>query len=125
MFVQNLWDTAKAVLGGKFIAMQAYLKKIETVSPFNVYGVFCFLFSFGDYVPVKGEIIWYLSLTAWHISLSSGQGGVRWGQWEEGIAGTIIKDTWTKVGGMVGVGEGGGFSGGGREGEKRHTTVIE
>ena len=54
------------------------------------------------------------------------QGGVRWGQWEEGIAGTIIKDTWTKSGGMVGVGEGGGFSwGGGREGEKRHTTVIE
>ena len=57
---------------------------------------------------------------------SSGQGGVRWGHWEEGIAGTIIKDTWTKSGGMVGVGEGGGFSqGGGREGEKRHTTVIE
>ena len=47
-------------------------------------------------------------------------------QWEEGIAETIIKDTWTKSGGMVGVGEGGGFSwGGGREGEKRHTTVIE
>ena len=49
-----------------------------------------------------------------------------WGQWEEGIAGTIIKDIWTKLGGMVGVGEGGGFSwGGGREEEKRHTTVIE
>ena len=28
---QNLWDTAKAVLRGKFIAIQAYLKKIETV----------------------------------------------------------------------------------------------
>ena len=27
---QNLWDTAKAVLMGKFIAIQAYLKKIET-----------------------------------------------------------------------------------------------
>ena len=26
----NLWDTAKAVLRGKFIAIQAYLKKIET-----------------------------------------------------------------------------------------------
>ena len=37
-----------------------------------------------------------------------------WGQWEEGIAGTIMKDTWTKSGGMVG--EGGGFSGGGGEG---------
>ena len=29
----------------------------------------CF-FSFVDYVPVKGEIIWYLSLTTWIISLS-------------------------------------------------------
>ena len=28
------------------------------------------LFSFVDYVAVKGEIIWYLSLTAWLISLS-------------------------------------------------------
>ena len=25
--VQNLWDTAKAVLRGKFIVMQAYLKR--------------------------------------------------------------------------------------------------
>ena len=32
--------------------------------------LFCLLFSFVDYVPVKGEIIWYLSLTAWLISLS-------------------------------------------------------
>ena len=39
-----------------------------------------------------------------------------WGQWEEGIEGTIMKDTWTKSGGMVGVGEGGGFSRGGGEG---------
>ena len=28
--VQNLWDTVKAVLRGKFIAIQAYLKNIET-----------------------------------------------------------------------------------------------
>ena len=28
--IQNLWDTAKAVLRGKFIAIQAHLKKIET-----------------------------------------------------------------------------------------------
>ena len=28
--VENLWDTAKAVLRGKFTAIQAYLKKIET-----------------------------------------------------------------------------------------------
>ena len=27
---QNLWDTVKAVLRGKFIAIQAYLKNIET-----------------------------------------------------------------------------------------------
>ena len=27
---QNLWDTAKAVLRGKFIVVQAYVKKIET-----------------------------------------------------------------------------------------------
>ena len=29
--IQNLWDTAKAVVRGKFIAIQAYLKKIETL----------------------------------------------------------------------------------------------
>ena len=32
--------------------------------------IFCLLFSFVDYVPVKGEIIWYLSLTTWLMSLS-------------------------------------------------------
>ena len=37
---------------------------------FNVSGYFCLLFSFVDQVSVKGEIIWYLSLTAWLISLS-------------------------------------------------------
>ena len=29
MTTQNLWDTAKAVLRGKFIAIQSYLKKQE------------------------------------------------------------------------------------------------
>ena len=29
--VQNLWDTAKAVLRGKFIKIQAYLKKQENL----------------------------------------------------------------------------------------------
>ena len=29
MMIQNLWDAAKAVLRGKFIAIQAYLKKKE------------------------------------------------------------------------------------------------
>ena len=28
--IQNLWDTAKAVPRGKVIAIQAYLKRIET-----------------------------------------------------------------------------------------------
>ena len=32
--------------------------------------IFCLLFSCVDYVPVKGEIIRYLSLTTWLISLS-------------------------------------------------------
>ena len=32
--------------------------------------IFCLLFSLVDYVPVKGESICYLSLTAWLISLS-------------------------------------------------------
>ena len=32
--------------------------------------IFCLLFSFVDYIPVKGEIIWYLSLTDWLMSLS-------------------------------------------------------
>ena len=27
--IQNLWDTVKAVLRGKFIAVQTYLRKIE------------------------------------------------------------------------------------------------
>ena len=31
--------------------------------------IFCLLFSSVDYVPVQGEIIWYLSLTTWLISL--------------------------------------------------------
>ena len=29
MRIQNLWDAAKAVLRGKFIAVQSYLKKQE------------------------------------------------------------------------------------------------
>ena len=33
---QNLWDTGKAVLRGKFIATQAYLKKIETFQTNNL-----------------------------------------------------------------------------------------
>ena len=30
MMTQNLWDAAKAVLRGKFTAIQSYLKKQET-----------------------------------------------------------------------------------------------
>ena len=33
---QNLWDTAKAVLRRKFIAIQAYLKNIETFQTNNL-----------------------------------------------------------------------------------------
>ena len=33
--IQNLWDTAKAVLTGKFIAIQAYLKKKMETSQIN------------------------------------------------------------------------------------------
>ena len=33
---QNLWDTAKTVLRGKFIAIQAYLKKAETFPTNNL-----------------------------------------------------------------------------------------
>ena len=39
---------------------------LTSVSPV----IFCFLFSSVDYVPGKGEIIWYLFLTTWLISLS-------------------------------------------------------
>ena len=34
--IQNLWDTAKAVLRGMFIAIQAYLKRIETAQINNL-----------------------------------------------------------------------------------------
>ena len=33
---QNLWDSAKAVLRGKFIAIESYLKKQETSQINNV-----------------------------------------------------------------------------------------
>ena len=33
---QNLWDPAKAVLRGKFIAIQAYLKRMETFQTDNL-----------------------------------------------------------------------------------------
>ena len=33
---QNLWDTAKVILRGKFIAIQDYLKKIETFHTNNL-----------------------------------------------------------------------------------------
>ena len=34
--IQNLWDTGKAVLRGKFTAIQAYLKTIETAQINNL-----------------------------------------------------------------------------------------
>ena len=56
---------------------------------------------------LKGEIIWYLSLTAWLISLCI--------MLSSSIHATI-KDTWTKSRGRVEVEEGGGFGWGGVEG---------
>ena len=37
--IQNLWDTAKAVLRGKFIAIQSYLRKQEKsqINNLNLY----------------------------------------------------------------------------------------
>ena len=34
--IQNLWDAAKSILRGKFIVIQAYLKKIETFQTKNL-----------------------------------------------------------------------------------------
>ena len=34
--IQNLWETAKSVLRGKFVAIQAYLKRIETFQTNNL-----------------------------------------------------------------------------------------
>ena len=36
MTIQNLWDTAKTVLRGKFIAIQSYLKKEEKHQIYNL-----------------------------------------------------------------------------------------
>ena len=34
--IQNIWDTAKAVMRGKFIAIQTYLKRIEAAQINNL-----------------------------------------------------------------------------------------
>ena len=49
------------------------LSPLVTVSLFSIsvpLVKFCLLVRFVDQVPVKGEIIWYLSFTTWLISLS-------------------------------------------------------
>ena len=63
--------------------LQQFQKKLPHIVPFplpsgscqapvnfKVSGCVLFAFFFVDYVTVKGEIIWYLSLTTWLISLS-------------------------------------------------------
>ena len=51
---------------------------------------------------------------------------MEWGQWEEGITGTTIKDTWTKSRGRVEVREGSEIGWDGwRDGEKMQTIVTE
>ena len=49
-----------------------------------------------------------------------------WGQWEEGITGTTIKDTWTKPRGRMEARDGGGFGWGLGEwwGEKKRNHLI-
>ena len=64
--------------------------------------MFCLLFSFVDYVPVKGEIIWYLSLTVW--SVGSWGGTVRRGDYRN-----YYKGHMDKIKGEGGGGEGGEF----------------
>ena len=36
MIIQNLWNAVKAILRGKFIAIQAYHKKRETSNKLNL-----------------------------------------------------------------------------------------
>ena len=44
--IRNLWDTGKAVLGGKFIALQAYLKtKTKTKTQISKTAVLILLYS--------------------------------------------------------------------------------
>ena len=42
----------------------------QFVLNFSVSGYICLLVCFADYVPLTGEIIWYLSFTTWLPSLS-------------------------------------------------------
>ena len=58
--ISNKWFLSK--IHKELIQLKIKIKKYLVI--------FCLLFSFVDYVPVKGEIIWYLSLTTWFISLS-------------------------------------------------------
>ena len=36
MMIQNLWDTAKAVLRGKFVTIKSYLRKQEKSQIYNL-----------------------------------------------------------------------------------------
>ena len=98
--------------------------------------IFCLPCSFVDYVPVKGEIIRYLSLTAWLISLSimlsssihavaKGISSFFLSAGERSI-GATIKDTRTKSRGGWRWGREVGLARvGWKEGEKMQTIVTE
>ena len=74
---------------------------------------------------IKVKILCVHSLAFKIIKINRQRGGRR-GQRGEGLSGTTIKDTRTKQRGRVEAREGGGFGwGGGRDGEKMHTTVTE
>ena len=67
---QNLWDTVKAVLRGRFIAIQAYLKKQEKSQINNL------TLSLGRKDPLEKEMATLSSTLAWKIRWTEEPGGL-------------------------------------------------